>query len=206
ADGRFIYPLRWRITAVDSAGTVRRLEGDLTPSTADSLRAGEFLSGTLELPIPAGRWRVGVAVFQPDERRGGAIQARRVELDSAARSMSDLFLGRGDDAVRWHDIPINPLGTWRRGSTMSVYAELRGAPAGTPLTTLIEVRQLDRASGRPLVRVSTDGTSDGPFTPLRREVDLRALRPGTYRLSVEVRTPDGLVGSRSRDFEVVPAP
>jgi len=65
-DGRFVYPLRWRLTATDSTGAIQRLEGDLTPSRADSLRQTEFLSGILTLPIPAGTWRVGVAIFQPD--------------------------------------------------------------------------------------------------------------------------------------------
>ena len=205
-DGRFVYPLRWRLTAVDSAGRVERLEGELQPSRGDSLAAGEFLSGTLALPVPPGRWQVGVAIYQPDERRGGAIEARQVELDGTAVAMSDLILGRPDETVRWNGTPMNPLGTWRRGSAMSVYAELRGVPAGTSLTTVIEVRQLDQASGRPLVRVASDGRSEGTFTAIRREVDLSALRPGRYRLLVELRTPAGVAGSRSREFEVVPAP
>lgn len=205
-DGRFVYPLSWRLTAVDAAGNVHRAEGSLVPTAPDSLKSGQFLSGTLTLPIPPGIWQVGVALFQPDERRGGAIEARRVELDSTPVSLSDLLLGRADDLVRWHDIPMNPLGTWRRGDPMTVYAELRGLPAGSPLTTVIEVRQLDRVSGRPLIRVSTSGQSEGAFTPIRREVDLHALHPGSYQLKVEISTPDGVVGARTRVFEVVPAP
>lgn len=205
-DGRFTYPLRWRLTAVDSSGGIQRLEGELAPSRADSLGAREFLSGILTLPIPAGVWSVGVAIYQPDERRGGAVQARHVELDGTPVAMSDLLLGRPEDAVRWNGIPVNPLGTWHRNSTMSVYAELRGLPSGTPITTLIEVRQLDRAEGRPLVRVSTDGQSEGAFTAVRRQLDLHGLKPGVYRLSVSIRTPEGVVGTRDRNFEVVSAP
>ena len=204
--GRFVYPLAWRLTAVDSLGEIRRAEGSLLQSTSDSLVQGRFLSGTLTLPVPPGVWQVGVALFQPDERRGGAIEARRVELDSTPVAMSDLLLGRPDDLVRWHDIPINPLGTWRRHDAMTIYAELRGVPAGDPVTTLIEVRQLDRVNGRPLIRVSADGRSDGPSMAVQRQLDLRALRPGLYQLKVEVQTPGGTAGARTRTFEVVPGP
>lgn len=205
-DGQFVYPLHWRLTAVGPDGEVRRAEGDVTSAAPDSLTAGQFLSGLLTLPIPAGRWQVGVALFQPDEQRGGAIEARAVQLDSAAATMSDLLLGREEDRVRWNDLPLNPLGTWRRSVPMTVAAELRGVPAGTPLTTVIEVRQVDRASGHPLVRVTASDQSDGGSVVLRRTVDLHSLHPGTYQLTVDVSTPAGVVGHRSRAFEVVATP
>lgn len=204
--GKFIYPLRWRLTAVGANGEIRRAEGDLTRSTTDSLIAGQFLSDTLTLPIPAGTWRVGVALFQPDERRGGAIEARAVQLDTGAVTMSDLLLGREEDRVTWHGIPMNPLGTWRRSNPMTVAAELHGVPAGTGLTTVIEVRQVERTGGAPLVRVTAADRSEGPATVLRRTVDLHTLHTGVYQLSVEVRTPEGVVGHRSRVFEVIANP
>lgn len=205
-DGTFVYPLRWRLTAVAANGEIRRAEGDLTRTTRDSLVAGQFLSDTLSLPIAAGTWRVGVALFQPDEQRGGAIEARAVQLDSGTVTMSDLLLGREEERVQWNGIPINPLGTWRRATPMTVAAELRGVPAGTPLTTVIEVRQVDRTRSAPLVRVSASDLSDGPTAVLRRLVDLHTLHPGIYQVSVEVRTPDGVVGHRAREFEVIADP
>ncbi|MEO6066398.1 MAG: hypothetical protein ABIQ41_00285, partial [Gemmatimonadales bacterium] len=203
SDGHFVYPLRWRLTAVDSTGRIRRDEGTLMPTSPDSLREGQFLSGTLTLPLPAGVWQVGVAIFQPDERRGGTIQARQVQLDAAATALSDLILGRENDTVRWHDVPMNPLGTWRRGSTMAVYAELRGFTPGTEARTTFEVRQLDRATGRPAVRVAAAAPVTVGVTAIDRTINLGRLAKGVYRLTLTVETDTGVKLVRDKVFEVV---
>ena len=202
-DGRYTYPLRWRLTAVDPAGEIHRAEGELAPTSPDSLRQGQFLSGTLTLPIPAGAWQVGVAIFQPDEQRGGTVQARRVQLDAGPVTLSDLILGREEDLVRFRGVPMNPLGTWRKGSTIAVYAELRGLPAGTEARATFEVRQLDRNTGRPAVRVTSPITATGPLTIIDRTVGLGRLGTGTYRLILTVEGTDGVRLVREKVFEVV---
>lgn len=202
-DGRFVYPLRWRLTAVDSAGAIHRAEGSLEPSSPDSLRAGQFLSGTLALPLPAGMWQVGIAIFQPDERRGGAVQARQLRLDADAVALSDLILGRQNDLVRWHDVAMNPLGTWTKGSAMSVYAELRGIAPGTEARAAFEVRQLDRINGRPAVRVTSTATTVTGVTPIERTIALGRLGTGIYRITLTVETESGVKLVREKVFEVV---
>ena len=199
----FTYPLRWRLTAVDSADRIHRAEGVLMPESRDSLRAGQFLSGTLTLPIPPGAWQVGFAVFQPDMRRGGAVQARRVQLDDGGVTLSDLILGREHDPVQFNGAPMNPLGTWRKGSSIEVYAELRGLAEGTEARATFEVRQLDRATGRPAVRVASTLTSAGALTTLNRSVGLGRLGKGVYRLTLSVETPEGARLVREKVFEVV---
>ncbi|HEU4569070.1 MAG TPA: hypothetical protein VFS07_00685 [Gemmatimonadales bacterium] len=198
-----VYPLRWRLTAVDSAGDVHRAEGELQLAAQDSLVAGQFLSGTLELPLPAGAWQVGVAFWQPDERHGGAVQVKEVRLATGAVTLSDLLLGREEELVRWNGVPVNPLNTWRRDGTMQVYAELRGVPAGAEYRAAIEVRQLDHARGRPLVSVTSQARSDGAVTLFRRTLDLGRLRPGTYRLTLRVTAPGGTELARERVFEIL---
>ena len=202
-DGRFVYPLRWRLTAVDSSGEIHRREGSLMPAGPDSLREGQYLSGTLILPIPPGAWQVGVAIFQPDERRGGAVQARQVRLDAASVSLSDIILGRADDVVRWHGVPMNPLGTWRRGSTMAIYAELRGLPPGTEARATFEIRQLDRTTGRPAARVTSSTTTAPGVTAIDRTIDLGRLGVGVYRLTLTIETDAGVRLAREKVFEVV---
>jgi hypothetical protein len=204
-DDRYSYPLRWRLTAVDSNGEVRRSTGDLLPIVPDSLKAGEFLSGTLTLPLPAGTWQVGVAIFQPDERRGGTIEARRVRLDATPVALSDLILGREADPVQWQGVAMNPLGTWRRGSTMTVFAELRGLAAGTETRATYEIRRLDRATGRPAVRVATSSTVTGPRSTVESRIDLGRLDAGTYRLTLTMEAPGGTHLVREKVFEVTPA-
>jgi hypothetical protein len=201
-DSGFIYHTEWRLTAVDAAGTLRRAEGTLPVFSRDSLGEGKFLSGVLALPVPAGTWQVGLAFWQPDYDHGGAIQARGVRLDGGAVTLSDLIVGREDDAVRWNGIPMNPLGTWKRGSIIEVHTELRGVEA-TEVQTTFEVRQIDRATGRPAVRVATAAPITGPITSIDRSISLGRLAKGVYRLTLTVEAPDGLRLIRERVFEVI---
>jgi tetratricopeptide (TPR) repeat protein len=199
----YTYPLQWRLTAVDSAGNIHRSEGGLVPVRADSLREGEWLTGLLTLPVPAGNWQVGVAFFQQDGRRGGAVQVKGVRLDDGAITLGDLILGREDATLRWDGIPLNPLGTWRRGSVLTLATDLRGVVGGTEGRMTYEIRQLDRASGRPAVRSSSPIVSTGPLTRIEQSIDLGRLRPGVYRLTVTI---DGIAATplrRERVFEVV---
>jgi hypothetical protein len=199
----FSYPLQWRLTAVDSAGTIHRSEGGLIPVRPDSLREGEWLTGLLTLPVPAGTWQVGVAFFQEDGRRGGAVQVKGVRLDGGAITLGDLILGREDATLRWDGLPLNPLGTWRRGSVLTLAADLRGVTEGTEGRMTYEIRQLDRASGRPAVRSSAPIVSTGPLTRIEQAIDLGRLRQGVYRLTMTI---DGISASplrRERVFEVV---
>jgi tetratricopeptide (TPR) repeat protein len=201
-DSQVVYVLRWRLTAVDSTGEVHRLEGEELRTRADTLRAGEFLAGTLTLPLPPGRWQVGIAFWQPDEKTGGAVQVRDVRVDGATASLSDLIVGRENDLVRWNGVPMNPLGTWRRGSTVMVRAELRGVPAGEVRTTF-EVHQLDRTSRRPALRVSGTSTAGEGVTLIERSVGLGRLGTGVYRLTLIVEGEGGLRLERSKVIEIV---
>jgi len=201
-DDHVVYIVRWRLTAVDSAGEVHRLEGEQAVTSADSLRAGEFLSGTLTLPLPPGTWQVGIAFWQPDEKTGGAVQVRDVRVDGAVASLSDLIVGRENDLVRWNGVPMNPLGTWRRGSTVMVRAELRGLPAGEVRTTF-EVHQLDRERRRPALRVSGTSPVGEGVTLIERAVGLGRLGAGVYRLTLIVEGDGGVRLERSKVIEIV---
>ena len=98
---------------------------------------------------------------------------------------------------------MNPLGTWRKGTSIEVYAELRGLAAGTEARATFEVRQLDRVAGRPAVRVASTLTSSGALTTLNRSVGLGRLGTGVYRLTLTVEAPDGTRLVREKVFEVV---
>jgi hypothetical protein len=201
-DTQVVYVIRWRLTAVDSSGEVHRLEGEQMRTRADTLRAGEFLAGTLSLPLPPGTWQVGIAFWQPDEKTGGAVQVQGVRVDGAAASLSDLIVGRENDLVRWNGVPMNPLGTWRKGTTVTVRAELRGVPTG-PVRTTFEVHQLDRQERRPAVRVSETTAATGETTLIERAVGLGRLGVGVYRLRLIIEGEGGLRLERSKVIEVI---
>lgn len=131
------------------------------------------------------------------------MQARQLRLDADAVALSDLILGRQNDLVRWHDVAMNPLGTWTKGSAMSVYAELRGIAPGTEARAAFEVRQLDRINGRPAVRVTSTATTVTGVTPIERTIALGRLGTGIYRITLTVETDSGAKLVREKVFEVV---
>jgi hypothetical protein len=145
---------------------------------------------------------VGLAFWQPDYDHGGTIQARGVRVDGGESTLSDLIVGRENDAVRWNGIPMNPLGTWKRGSVIEVHTELRGVTAAE-VTATFEVRQLDKATGRPAVRVATTTAITGPITTIERSISLGRLAKGVYRLTLTIESADGLRLTRDRVFEVI---
>jgi hypothetical protein len=189
--GRFVYPLTIRVSAIDSAtGGVHQTDTTRTYVTADSLTAGRYLSGGIEVPVPAGHYRVRVAVFQPDAQAGTSVQRTLAALDDASPSLSDIVLGTESDGVRWPNrgdtVTVNALGAYRMGEVAPVYYELFGLVPGHEYRTTIELRKYREArkTGAGLVFAET---ADAATAHVRRSVSLSHLGRGQYMLSVTVR-------------------
>src|SRR5690606_38015039 len=95
AGGRTVYPVRIQLMTT-ARGTPRRYDIDTTRNfaTAQPLGAGQFLTGTLELPVPPGTYAATVVLSQMDGR--GALS--RIEAVSAPTngnrlSISSIVLG-----------------------------------------------------------------------------------------------------------------
>jgi hypothetical protein len=74
-----------------------------------------------------------------------------------------------------------------------MYYEVAGIPGGTPYTTEIQLvaiedgdEEAELESRTPDITLSFSEAAEAPFTRVRRQVDLGALRPGQYRLRVRV--------------------
>ena len=65
------------------------------------------------------------------------------------------------------------------------------------------MRQLDRATGRPAVRVAAAAPVTVGVTAIDRTIDLGRLAKGVYRLTLTVETDTGVKLVRDKVFEVV---
>jgi hypothetical protein len=106
---------------------------------------------------------------------------------------------------------INPLGAWRTGEDLELYAEVYGAAAGAPLA--IELVATRRKNGTGFVRIGKKGRSltvksdelaRGPLSPIRKTVSLANLAPGNYVIALRVTDAAGTVVERQRNILVRP--
>lgn len=209
-DGRVTYPLAYRLVAVDSAGRVVRRNGTISVTTADTLGRGEYISGALDLPVPAGVWRLGFAIEQPGGRRGGAISAPGLRLGvDGPLDVSGLFLGQAGNEVLWsgagRSIGLTPASSFTRGTVLDLFYQVSGLTAGAGFRTSVAVFRRDegRTGGR-VVQLGFSDVASGPEMPLQRRLDLSRLGPGDYLLAVTVSPADGGTEvRRERAFAIV---
>lgn len=165
ASGRAVYPLAMQVVATHPDGGSRidfdTLRTFVTPAGLDD---DEYLTGFVEVPLPAGAYDVRAVLEMPDsafaaeyerpdgtrpvlEGRRGAVVALngvRVPPHSSALEMSDVVLGRrGGGLVWWNgadSVALNPLNAFPEGGTVDAYYELSGLAPGTDYRTEISVR------------------------------------------------------------------
>lgn len=172
-----------RRVAVD---TVRRFRA--APNSPES----SYLTGWFEVPLGAGTWQVAVRA-QQDDSLGGAYSMRRgLMLDrGGSLSLSDIVTGLAGSPERWTPdgtpFPLNALGTWREGSTVELYFEVRGLDAGDGYTTTLEVFPADLRQ-KEQIRVRFPDVATGALTPVRRSLALGSLKRGEYRLVVTIES------------------
>ena len=213
------YTVRVRLVAMDQGGRV--------VASVDSLQAYRgrepvsddgFLVGRVTLIVPPGMvsWRLAV-----DQ---GTDQGAVVPLDSVVAApvsgslaLSGLALGAEGGSAQWFNslgekVLINPLGAWRTGDEMELYAEVYGAAPGAPLA--VELVATRRKSGGGFVRIGTKGRSltvksdelaRGPLSPIRKTVSLARLAPGNYVIALRVTDAAGTIVERQRSILVRPA-
>jgi len=177
-----------------------------------------FLVGRMALPVPAGfvSWRL--AVDQGGDR-GALLPLSSLDAASVAGglALSGLALGAASGSAQWSNslgekVLINPLGAWRSGEEVELYAEVYGAEAGAPLA--VEVIATKRKNGSGYVKIGTKGRSLtvksdelalGPMSPIRKTLSLARLAPGNYVIALRVTDASGTVVERQRSILVRPA-
>ncbi|HEX6644711.1 MAG TPA: hypothetical protein VF037_08535 [Gemmatimonadales bacterium] len=209
-DGRVTYPIAMRLTAIDRAHhQVRGIDSLRTFVVRDSIRAGSYLTGLLELPLPAGAYEVRVALHTPDEKAGSALELGTVDLGAPAGTlgMSDLLLEADGGGLRWSNrgepVMLNALNAYRPGDAAPVYYEAFGMVPGRTYETTLSVRRAGDDDG-PSVSVVFSETADRPSAAFRRTIGLENIDRGQYRLALTILEKEtGTRVSRSRLINVV---
>ncbi len=134
-----LYLVRIRFTAFDDNGeVVAWLDTTRTFLSTSRVTPDGFLVGRVTLPVPPGslRWRLAVDQGGP---RGRVFPVERLEVSSPAAplAVSDLALGAPGLSAEWTSrsgelVRLNPLGAWRSGTDLDLYAEVYGIESGAP--------------------------------------------------------------------------
>jgi hypothetical protein len=204
-----IYPLSIRTIAVGPTGLdVLRRDTTRFFRVADTLKAGSWLNGLLELPLPTGQHDVRVLFTQPDGPAAAAAGRDAMTAGAPGRlALSDLVSGRQGAGLVWahggDPVPLNPLDTYSRASAMELYYDLTGLVPGKSYRTTIELANTLAISRGDAVRVSFDDKATAPAQHVRRSLDLKTLKGGQYRLVLTVEdVATGTKVSRERTVNV----
>jgi hypothetical protein len=187
-----------------------------------ALRNPSYLTGQVEVPVPAGDYRYRLLIESRDGVSGAvATDTFAVApLDGRGFALSDLVLGK-TGGLSWSQhgdtVFVNPLDRFAGGADAQLYYEVYGLPAGGAYHTEIRVERRGGGSifsairhlfggNRPPVQLEFDAAADGPVSRVHRAVALRDVPTGGYDLTLRVTDPaTGRVLTRVRHFEVVSA-
>jgi hypothetical protein len=192
-DGRTVYPVEIQVM-VSAANTGARHDVDTLRRfvTARPLGKGQFLTGTLEIPLAAGRYTTGV-VFGQEDGRGAIATLGEVAVPAPATTLklSDLVLGRTGSGVEWRSgvsmVPLNPLNAWAKGSDAEVYFQLFGLAAGDTYDTRFEIFRDGDDPGQPARRtIATTQAATAAMMEFSRTLGLANLDAGKYRVRLTV--------------------
>ena len=139
SDYGFVYPVRLRVTVMDSAGRpVASLDTTKQFLSSTPVPAGENLVDRVAIPVPPGRLTYRLAV-QEGPTAGSILPDATLDVgsfDGSVFSLSSVVLGARNANLLWVRAPgdtifFNPTAAFRRDREMELYYEVYGLPAGT---------------------------------------------------------------------------
>lgn len=189
-----LYPISIRVVAMDrERGVIRQLDTTRVFLTRDTLKGDQHLSGTIELPVPAGMYNVRALVTSPGLDAGASAGRDSINIPRAPDDLvlSDLILGR-EGNITWtftgQKVPLNPLNAYPRGSNATLFYEAGGLTKGGAYETTIAVRKPDdKENAKPQVQVTTPFEASEVYQQMSQGLGLAELKPGSYILTVTLK-------------------
>lgn len=199
---RSAFPLDFRVIAYPPSGA-GRFEVDTTRwlTAPSSVEGDAWLTGTLELPLPAGLYNARVVIEESPAQAPGAADSLRMSprgvvvgrdsiIVSAAGEdfvMSDLVPGR-EHGLTWQaaggTLQLNPLSVWPRGEPIELWYELAGLEAGGALSTTVRFYRGTDTTHAVELRFTDEVNRERQA--FQRTLDTRRLSPGHYMVEVSV--------------------
>jgi len=169
-------------------------------------QAGQMVTFTTDVPLPAGAWSVGVALEQQHDSGGDVLRDPEVpipDISGKTLALSDIVLGDATGGKPWAapdgPFPLSASGSFVRGEPVPIYYELVGARPGSEVKSEITLVRED-GKGRSVIGFSE--RVDGAVRRVRREVNTSKSEPGRYTMTVKVTT-DGKAAQRQTSLLVV---
>ncbi len=188
AAGRAVYPVEFHVMATRQSDG-KRLELDTLRQFAvpRPLVSGEFITGMLEMKVPAGSYASAVLVSQADGRGAVAnVIAVATPRADPVLQVSDLVLGQEKSSVHWnsgsHAVPLNPLNAFPKGGTAEVYYQLWGLKAGTSYDSRFEFYKAGETNKPAKLRLAFKEQAPGTHGEVTRSLGLANLDPGQYQI------------------------
>jgi hypothetical protein len=213
-DGKpgWYYPLAVRLIALDRQGAViRQIDTVRHFVSADSLATRQYLTGYVELPVPAGVYQVRGLLSSPSTNAGATASRDGIDLrlDENALQLSDIIMGRESSNLAWRfgqqSIPLNPLNAFPWGGNALIFYEAGGLTPGAQYETTFSIRRSGQSAGdKALVEVVSAFQADDTYQVRTQSLGLEQLKPGSYRLNVSLSDPkSGQVVVRSQDLIIL---
>lgn len=191
AAGRTVYAVRMLLSLLGADGSRVDVDTLRNFAVASPLQKGQFLTGTLEVPLPAGRYRGSLLISQGDGRGAVAtLPGIGVPGQGSRLAVSSVVLGREGSGTAWRSgntvVALNPLGAFTEKGEAELYYQVAGQLPGRPYKTTLEF--FDAASpAQSALTLQFDENADMSFREVHRTVGLANLKPGRYRLKVTVQ-------------------
>lgn len=168
---------------------------------------GSHVSSWTFVPSPTGVWSVDVVVSSIGRRSGTGRMLRDVPviaLGATTLTLSDPILGRAGSGLTWKNgrgvlVELNPTGAWRKSDVAVLNYTIAGAVPGHVLDTRIEIWDTKGQPKKPRIAIGFSETATGITQEVRRELLLRELEAGAYRMVVSIRdATENVASSRER--------
>jgi hypothetical protein len=188
AGGRAVYPVEFHVMATRQADGWR-VELDTLRQFAvpRPLTAGEFITGMIEMKVPAGIYSSSVLVSQADGRGAVAsVMAVATPRAEPVLQVSDLVLGQEKSPVHWNSgsyaVPLNPLNAFPKGGTAEVYYQLWGLKVGTSYDSRFEFYKAEETDKPAKLRLAFKEQAPATHGEVKRSLGLANLDPGQYQV------------------------
>ena len=105
--------------------------------------------------------------------------------------IGDPIFGRTGGGLSWRHngelVPLNPTNAWRADEPVLLTYEVDGLVPGRTYETRYETWKTAGRPKSPSNVITTRTTASAVTEPVRRELSLRELQPGDYRLVIRVK-------------------
>ncbi|HXI20438.1 MAG TPA: GWxTD domain-containing protein [Gemmatimonadales bacterium] len=212
-----LYPVRLRLSVFDRWGRpVAAVDTTRLFVAREPVPADRHLVGKLEVPVPPGLLTYRLAVEQGEDN-GIILAADSItagDFSGRELQLSDLVLGAREANLRWLPVPgdtvfFNPLGWYRKSTSMELYYEIYGLAPHAGYSTQIEITKQGGGgflglfgSHKPAIKLGFEDVAQGEPTRIHQSISLEKLSPGDYWIEVTVKDARGVEQKTRTRFQV----